>query len=400
MKIGVIFEGSLSSGGGFQQALNMVLLFREKKINDREFVFFTTNHENLMDLGQKGIEAHFFRISRLQRWIIRARRHIRLNRLCEKLGLRNAFDRIFESHDIDILYFASATGLALLTEKHNYIYTVWDLCHRDHPEFPEVRGSREFEAREEMLKQALPKATAVLADSSLGQENLVRRYNLDLERVTILPFSPATSTDISEKDYQQEEINIRQKYGVSNPYIYYPAQFWPHKNHIYILKALQHLNHNGGPTFSAVFSGSPGDSYKHVCEQVDALGLAKQVHCIGFAPNEEIPYLYRQSVALVMPTWFGPTNLPPLEAFRLGVPVLYPDLAGLRDQVGDAALLMDLQDPTSLAIHLSRLITEDNLADSLREKGKLRFKELDGQDRWEILEEIFKDFEVKLTCWK
>ncbi len=400
MKIGVIFEGNLSSGGGFQQALNTVLLFSEKKTNDREFVFFTTNHENLKDLGQKGIEAHFFRINRLQRWIIRARRHIRLNRLCEKLGLRNAFDRVFESHDIDILYFASATGLALLTERYNYIYTVWDLCHRDHPEFPEVRGSREFEAREEMLKQALPKATAVLADSSLGKENLVRRYNLDPERVRVLPFSPATSTDISEEDYQQGKINIRQKYGVSNPYIYYPAQFWPHKNHIYILKALQYLNDNDGPEISAVFSGSPGDSYEHVREQVDALGLAKQVHFIGFAPNEEIPYLYRQSIALVMPTWFGPTNLPPLEAFRLGVPVLYPDLAGLRDQVGDAALLMDLQDPSSLANHLTRLITEDNLTDTLRKKGKLRFKELDGQDRRKVIEEIFIDFAVKLNCWK
>ena len=30
-----------------------------------------------------------------------------------------------------------------------------------------------------------------------------------------------------------------------------------------------------------------------------------------------------------MPT-FGPTNIPPLEAFELGTPVLYPDLKGLR----------------------------------------------------------------------
>ena len=55
---------------------------------------------------------------------------------------------------------------------------------------------------------------------------------------------------------------------------------------------------------------------------------------------------------------FGPTNLPPLEAFELGVPVLYSDKPGLRDQVGDAALLLDLKDPLVLANHLNKLITD------------------------------------------
>ena len=69
------------------------------------------------------------------------------------------------------------------------------------------------------------------------------------------------------------------------------------------------------------------------------LSLEERIKFIGFVGNEEIPELYRQSIALVMPSYFGPTNLPPLEAFQLGVPVLYPDKAGLRDQVGNAALL-------------------------------------------------------------
>ena len=73
--------------------------------------------------------------------------------------------------------------------------------------------------------------------------------------------------------------------------------------------------------------------------------LEDQVRFTGFVSNEEINYLYSQSLALVMPTYFGPTNIPPLEAFKLNVPVLYSDLPGLRDQVNDAALLLNLNDP-------------------------------------------------------
>ena len=50
-----------------------------------------------------------------------------------------------------------------------------------------------------------------------------------------------------------------------------------------------------------------------------------------------------------MPTYFGPTNIPPLEAFSLNVPVCYSDLDGLREQVGEAAFLMNLKNPESLA---------------------------------------------------
>jgi glycosyltransferase involved in cell wall biosynthesis len=53
------------------------------------------------------------------------------------------------------------------------------------------------------------------------------------------------------------------------------------------------------------------------------LKLENQIHFIGFVDSKEIPIIYKKSIALVMPTFFGPTNITPLEAFDLGVPVLY-----------------------------------------------------------------------------
>ena len=44
---------------------------------------------------------------------------------------------------------------------------------------------------------------------------------------------------------------------------------------------------------------------------------------MNFLPDEEISYLYKNCLAVVMPTYFGPTNIPPLEAFKLGIPTIY-----------------------------------------------------------------------------
>ena len=83
----------------------------------------------------------------------------------------------------------------------------------------------------------------------------------------------------------------------------------------------------------------------------------------------QIPYHYLLELALVMPTFFGPTNLPPLEAFSIGVPVIYPDLSGLRDQVEDAALLIDLNDPNTLSDCMVKLIKDKSLKNALIKKG-------------------------------
>ena len=129
--------------------------------------------------------------------------------------------------------------------------------------------------------------------------------------------------------------------------------------------------------------------------------LENQVRFTGFVSNEEIPHLYSQSIALVMPTYFGPTNIPPLEAFKLNIPVLYSDLKGLRDQVKEAALLLDLDDPKSLVSNLKKLLSSNELRDNLINKGKLRYDEIVlNNDNYNILKKIIENFKSRRDCWK
>ena len=151
---------------------------------------------------------------------------------------------------------------------------------------------------------------------------------------------------------------------------------------------------------SAIFAGGDQGNLSFVKNQVKKLKLDEQIHCIGFVENEEIPLIYKQSLALVMPTYFGPTNIPPLEAFDLGIPVLYPDLKGLRDQVGDAALLMDLKNPETMAQHLNNLITKSHLRETLIKKGYVRSSFFKQIDRKKILEKIIDDYKFKLLSSK
>ena len=89
--------------------------------------------------------------------------------------------------NVDLVYFISPSSWSNYLEHLNYIITIWDLCHRDEPEFPEVYKNRVFEKREIDINKCLKRAIAIIADSELGRENIVRRYLIDYSRVYIVP---------------------------------------------------------------------------------------------------------------------------------------------------------------------------------------------------------------------
>lgn len=403
IRLAVIFEQTIYDGGGYQQSVNAALLTRKLSPDLVKTLFFTTRQENIVSLANHGIDVVYLGLS----FYSRVRRL--LNRFIKNIGIRSVLpyciyhdplEKQLLDRNIDLVYFLSPSGQASRFDKLNYLTTVWDLCHRDDPEFPEVRLGGEFEAREKNFRAILPRATAVLVDSEQGRINVVRRYGIDPERVWVMPFEAAPGAIIDAAEYSSGYIDIAKRYNLNIPYVFYPAQFWAHKNHVYILDGLRDLESRHNMRVGAIFTGSDQGNLDYVKEYANKLMLDDRIRFAGFVPNQEIPYLYRQSLALVMPSYFGPTNLPPLEAFHLGTPVLYSDKLGLREQVGDAALLMDLKDPSTLANHLARLANDSNFRQHLINAGRLQIDFLACLDRVHILESLLDDFRWRRHCWK
>lgn len=401
IRLGVIFDQLVKSGGGYQQALNSALLARDLPKDLVDVVFFTLFRENVSILSSYGIKAEVLNFSFFEKFRNRLRGYIKnkeLFNLVKKIDKHSPFEKKLIDNGIDLVYFLSPISLQQSLEELNYITTLWDLCHRDELEFPEVRNNKEFERREKFYKNTLPKATAILVDSELGKSNAAQLYGINLERLHVFPFQPAkVIRDSINKDFDKR-LNIKEKYDVDR-YIFYPAQFWAHKNHVYILEGLFLLEQKYDLKISVIFSGVDKGNKKYIENYSHKLKVEERVRYAGFVSDNEMIELYRQSLALVMPSYFGTTNIPPLEAFQLGTPVLYPNRLGLREQVGDAALLMDLKDPNSMATHLKDLFENKQKREKLISAGYQRLKYFDKFDRIKILKNIFEDFAYKRNSW-
>jgi glycosyltransferase involved in cell wall biosynthesis len=391
LHIALILSGDEEIGGGFQQQLTTILEL--KKLNNYKFIVFVFSKKNVSKLQAHNIEPIFIKKWFYEKGLMYLLRQNWAFYFVEKYKIMPPFEKILVKYDIDLVYFLSPNKLAIDLVKINYMTTVWDLSHRDTPEFPEVRAFRKFEGREILYTQALKKSIGIITDSNKGKINIIKRYGIDKNRVyavSYLPSQNAINTNI---------VDVKKKYCIGDNYIYYPAQFWSHKNHIYILDAIKLLLKDN-INLKAVFSGSNQGNLNYVLEYAKNIGVRNHIEYLGYVPGEDIYSLYKQALALVMPTYFGPTNIPPLEAFAIGVPVIYSDLPDLMERVDGAVLYCDLNNPESLANHIKSLLKSKDLSTSLIEKGKQRLNELQKINITIVVEKILDEYAIKLKSWK
>src|SRR5207248_6957615 len=117
-------------------------------------------------------------------------------------------------------------------------------------------------------------------------------------------------------------------------------QFWTHKNHKRLLAALAKVRRRCGDVH-LLLAGSRDNEYREIQRQVKALRLEQHVTFLGYVANDLMVNLYDRARAMIFPTLFGPTSIPPLEAFVRGCPVAASNIYAMPEQLGDAALLFD-----------------------------------------------------------
>lgn len=367
MKIIAILEHEVTSGGGFNQATNAILQMQRLCEGRFSFEVCTTHPENLPYLKKLGLITHVFTNLLINKLVTKLNTSRWWQIFQARYSLVSPLEKMLLDHGCDLVYLVTPGDTARSLQKLNYITTVWDLCHLDAPMFPEVRQFNEFFNREHCYRNSLDTAVFILTDSKQLAQVASFRYGINPNRFLSMPFAPSpflTTTQVLSED------EVLKKYCLNKGYFFYPAQFWSHKNHIRILEALLLLRANHiNPKI--VFSGKDYGNRKYLENFVSKHNLQSQVTFLGFVPIEDMYGLYENALAVLMPTYFGPTNLPPLEAWSLNKPLIYS--AHLADQAGDAALLVNPDSANELAKAMEKC-EDPTCCKQLIEAGKQRLK--------------------------
>lgn len=283
-----------------------------------------------------------------------------------------------------------------------YIYNVFDLQHRLQPWFPEVSDKGQFRLREGAYAEAVQRAAFVITSSDETKEQVSLFYGVPADRIRVIHFptpQPALEAAASPESPKVSEVDLRAKYGIKGPYLYYPAQFWPHKNHVNLLHGLKALREVHGLDFSMVFSGADHGNAGFVKAEAQRLGVADKVHFAGFVSYDEVAALYRHAFAMTYVTFFGPDNLPPLEAFAFGCPVVLSNIPGIEKLFEDAVVPVDHRDGMSIADGVKRLVDDPAVRARCVAKGRVIAHRNSVSNYFGQVQALFDEFEAVRRCW-
>ncbi|MDJ0927408.1 MAG: glycosyltransferase family 1 protein [Gammaproteobacteria bacterium] len=396
MRIGIALSGLRPVDGGghtFQQGLVAAI---ERDPGQHSWVIFdlgSGEHRPDADIPRINlIEAYRGgRIERLQRRWRRARLRITGR---DPRTLPSSLEQAARDHAVDLVWYLAPFEQRVTVP---YVCTVWDLQHRLQPWFPEVsRTGWSWDERETLYRALLPRATAILTGAEAGRQEILQFYAPAPENVHVLPLPTPEFQDIGDS---QDDAQCLRKFGLEPGYLFYPAQFWPHKNHANLLRAVQILNRDRQAKLTLALTGADKGNRGYVQRLIDQAGLADQVIITGFVSERELVALYRQAAALVFPSFFGPDNLPPLEAFALGCPVAAANVNGAAEQLGDSAILFDPRDPAAIASAVQRVVDDADLCAGLRESGLARAARWTPADYLAAVREFLDDFGRIQRCW-
>ena len=271
-----------------------------------------------------------------------------------------------KSQGIDVIYYLRQG------ERHvvdfPFVATNWDIGHWSTYAFPELVSDGEYDQRANFYHNVLPQALFVFAESEAGKHELTKFTNISEEKIKVVPIFAGNCVD--EEVSEERQAEILKLYGLEkNKYFFYPAQFWAHKNHVNLIKAFAELNMKH-PEYKLVFTGSDKGNKAYIQSIVDQLGLMDRVVFAGFVENAAINTFFKNATALTMASFFGPTNMPPMEAMHIGCPVICTDLAGHHEQLGDAALYFDARDSKALTQCMEEMIANrDKYAVAIEKQG-------------------------------
>ena len=352
IKLGVIALAGPDNGGTYQYTLSMLQALSH--VSGLEITVYGDSQNP--DLIKLGYPIRHFTESRSRQTaaLIADRMHVRLP------------DR-FASQDILL---APIYSLALLHTSKPFVYTLHDVQENY---FPENFSRWQRVWRYQVHAQLLARAARVICESGQVKADIIGTFGIAEQRTVVITAPPLQPLPADASDDRLHSVRIRLL--LPEKFLFYPAQFWVHKNHLRLIEAFAEAV-TEVPDLKLVLTGKKRDEYDVVMRAIGKFGLGDKVCHLGYVEQDDLAPIYRLATALIMPSLFESVSIPIYEAFQAGTPVMASDILAIPEQVGDAGLLFD---PTSVASIKRAILKMTADPEAARRLGKR------GQDRISVM---------------
>ena len=347
MSVALVLLNNARTGGASSYEREVIKSISLNELSDFEFIIYTpksllkTTKEQFTTFRVRSYKAGLLAL-----FFLNLRVTLSGYKILKSIGLKyGRLERKFRQDDVSLAYFLCPNAIALDLVDTPMINTVWDLGHRDLPEFIEISGDRHFEEREFFYRMALPKSFRVVVDTERTSDRIQSVYGV-LKNKVIVGGLAVTKPSVPEIMSSKTE-----------QFFLYPAQFWPHKRHALLLEAFKIVCEQNADC-KLILTGSDKGNLEHVVQRAKTLGISERIEFMGFVDSPKLATLMQKALCLVFPSQLGPSNLPPLEAAMLGTRSLVSNVHSDPMLSNPLITIVPSQDADVWAEAMLRILTE------------------------------------------
>ena len=211
--------------------------------------------------------------------------------------------------------------------------------------------------REKHYRNLANFSTIILTDSIIGKEHVIETFKASEDKVKVFPYT-------APKQYRESHA-INSIMPRDRNKMFYPAQYWSHKNHENLIWAFYNIINLGYSDLKLIFTGSNKGNYSNVKKLIEELKLSNNIILKQYISDEELLNLYMTSGCMIFPSFLGPTNIPPIEAAFTNCPILLSNIYSHREQTKGHALFFEPNSVESIGMAIKTYLTEPTLVNNL-----------------------------------
>lgn len=273
-----------------------------------------------------------------------------------------------------------AGGVIPLVRTSRPLLTIHDLQYLDYPEY---LTRTKLTYLKKMVPRSAEAARFVMTPSEFTRRQVIERLNIDPSIVTVVPHG------ISPREGKEAARQVRGRYELDGPFFLYPAITYPHKNHLVLLEAFSRVL-KVHPEAQLVLTGAKGSMEVRIAQEVQRLGVEKNVKRLGHVPSRDLDALYHDAVALAFPSRFEGFGAPVLEAMSRGCPVVAADATALPEVVGEAGILISPDNPEEWCQRMCELLEDEPARENLAKAGRERSRGFTWESAADTLEDVYR----------